>query len=480
MQTRRALAFSFLDRYAGLVMAIVSSMVIARLLTPAEIGVHSVTMVLVMFAMSLRDLGAGQYLVKEKNLTPEQIGAIWTVLLGAGLLLGIVVALAAAPVSKFYAEPRIFDIMLVIALNFCINPFGSMTYAWLIREMRFDKLAVMRFSSTFTGSCVSVWLAWRGWGPISLALGTLIGTAVNAAVAIKFRPAHFSWRPSFRGLREVAGYGGQISATSLIWNVASGAPELLLGKIQGLAAAGLYSRGHGLAQMFSRLVIDAAQAVAMPAFAKHMRDHGSIEAPFLRGLAYATALGWSFFLGLLMLAQPAIRVLYGDQWDDSVPVARLLAIAMMIGLVDCLCPAVLMGTGHARRYLVVTAIVVPIYVGCVVAGSIFGLIGVGIGIVVAQFLMLPIWLMSVQSIVEFRWSALIRLLVSSGIVAVAAAAPALVLIIAFGLAPQSALLILVASFLGGTATFVVAARLVAHPIHEEVERLWLHVKARLL
>lgn len=76
MSTRKSLFFSFLDRYASLAITVISSMVIARLLTPAEIGVFSVTLVLLSFVTTLRDMGAGQYLVQEINLTTERIRAV--------------------------------------------------------------------------------------------------------------------------------------------------------------------------------------------------------------------------------------------------------------------------------------------------------------------------------------------------------------------------------------------------------------------
>ena len=79
MPTRKSLAFSFLDRYATLVIGIVSSMVIARLLTPEEIGIYSVAMVLLGFVATVRDLGVGQYLVQEKDLTIDRIRAVWAV-----------------------------------------------------------------------------------------------------------------------------------------------------------------------------------------------------------------------------------------------------------------------------------------------------------------------------------------------------------------------------------------------------------------
>lgn len=105
MPTRKSLFFSFLDRYASLAINVLSSMVIARLLTPAEIGVFSVTMVLLMFVATVRDMGAGQYLLQEKELTNDRIRAVWAVQLGLGIGLACVVLLASYPVSIFYKEP---------------------------------------------------------------------------------------------------------------------------------------------------------------------------------------------------------------------------------------------------------------------------------------------------------------------------------------------------------------------------------------
>jgi len=479
MGTRRALVFSFLDRYAGLLLAIGSSMVISRLLTPAEIGVFSVTMVLIVFAQSLRDLGAGQYLVQKRDLTPQSIRATWTVLLGAGLVLGGVVALAAWPVAHFYAEPRMANIMWVIALNFVVNPFGSMTYAWLMREMRFDALAVMRFGSGLVGAVTSVWLAWQGWGPISLAIGNLAATLANASLALRYRPPSFGWLPSFRGVREVVGYGSQISANSLIWNLATGAPELLLGKLQSLAAAGLFSRGNSLAQMFQRLVLDATQAVATPLFAKARREGDSLEEPFLRSLSYVTALGWTFLIGLALLSFPLTRLLYGNQWDESVPLTRLLSCGSMIGLAASMCMPVLMGAGQARRLLTVTLVVVPVHVICIALGAMYGLVGVGIGVVVGQAITAPIWLAAIRRSVGFRWRTLAATLLRSGLVACVTTLAPLCVVMTLGLKPQRPVVALIWSILAGLALFVLAVRWFRHPIRQELDRLIALLNSRL-
>lgn len=468
MSTRRALAFSFLDRYAALALTVLSSMVIARLLTPAELGVFSVTMVLVSFISALRDLGAGQYLVQEQELTPERMRATWTVLFGTGLVMALLVLAAAVPVSHFYASPPMVDIMLVIAINFAVNPFGSMTYAWLMRDMRFETLAAMRFSASLSGAAVSVLMAWQGHGPISLAYGNLAGTLVNAAVGFRHRPPGLTLWPSFKEVNRVIGFGSRISATSLIGSAASGTPELLLGKLQGLQAAGLYSRGNGLASMFQRLVLDAVNAVALPLFAKAQRESGSPVEPWLKAVSYVTALGWSFFGGLALLSFPATRLLYGNQWDASVDATRLLALGFAIGLPASMCPLVLMGMGQAQRLLRPAMLGMVLQVGLVSLGAAYSIEGAALGFAAAQAATLALWLRATRGATSFGWADLLATLGLSAKVALTACLGPALAVFCFGWEPATPWPTLLLGAVLGAALFVSSLRWFVHPLAAEV------------
>lgn len=111
MSVRKALTFAFLDRYASLIIGIGASVILARLRTPADVAVFSIATVLLGFLSSVRDLGTGQYLVREKELDSERARAVWT------------------------GNSAIYCSMLVLALAYVINPFGSLTNVWLMREM---------------------------------------------------------------------------------------------------------------------------------------------------------------------------------------------------------------------------------------------------------------------------------------------------------------------------------------------------------
>lgn len=480
MSTRKSLFFSFLDRYASLAISVASSMLIARLLTPEEIGVFSVTMVLLMFVSTFRDMGAGQYLVQEKELTTERIRAVWAVQLGLGLGLACLVVLASYPISVFYKEPRMFDIMLVVALNYAVNPFGSLTYAWLMREMRFESVALMRFSAGLTGALISAWLAWKNYGPISLAFGSLASTLVNALMAVYFRPKSFPWLPGVSEIKRVLVFGSKLTASSIVGNIGNSAPELMLGKLQNLAAVGFYSRAMGLVLMFYRLFVDAVSAVCLPWFAKQSREQGSFVAPFLKATAYVTALGWSFCLTIVCLAHPIIRVLYGDQWDQSVDLARLLALTIAIGVPAALCQTALLSSGAVSIIARVTTLCTVLFVMFVALGASQGLMALGFATIVSAVVTSFIWLRATCKHIGMPLFGLLPMLRQSAVVAlVSAIGPALSLWL-YGPYPEVLVMPLFLGSAGGLIGFVVGVLVFQHPLQEEIMGIWLKIKKQVV
>ncbi|EHR71990.1 membrane protein involved in the export of O-antigen and teichoic acid [Burkholderiales bacterium JOSHI_001] len=468
---RRALIFSFIDRTANILISIVSSMIVARLLTPAEIGVFSVVMVLMSFLATWRDFGAGQYLVQEQDLTPERIRAVWTVQLCIGVALAFAALAASRPVAHFYNEPRMQGIMVLIALSYFINPFGSLTYAWLMRSMRFEALTVMRSSAALCGATVSVICAWRGLGAISLAWGNLASVIANACVSFLFRPRDFPFLPGRHEIGRVLSFGTRITSTSLIEAAAKGAPELILGKLQSMTAVGLFSRANGLVGLLTGLMSDTVGSVAMPMFAQQKRDGGDLGAAFLRVCAYMSVIAWSFALFLGLMADPLIRVLYGQQWVDAVPIARWLAVAMVLAAPAALSVQVLLGVGASHRLPRAMLVSAAATITGVAVGSPFGGVGVAIGMCGGAMVATINWLRVVREVLGFNWSALLSALMRSAMVSGCTGVSLLLTVGIFGWAPARSLPVLVAGTAAGAVSFVVASMVAKHPIANEIRRV---------
>lgn len=478
--TRRALVFSFIDRYAGLAIGVAASMIIARLLRPQEIGVFSVAMALLLLANTVRDVGAGQYVVQAKVLTTDHVRAVWAIQLGVGALLAVAVAALAAPLARFYAEPRLSDILWVMAGAYIINPFGSITYAMLMRDMRFEHVAIMRFIAAASGAVLSIALAMGGHGPISLAWGSLASTLANALTALVFRPTGLPWRPGTRGMRDVLGFGSRIAGSSIANTLVTSSPDFVLGKVQGMVAAGYYSRSNGLVSMFSRLVTDAVYNVALSLFAQQRRDAVSMVPGFLRALSYVAVLQMSYAVAVVLLAHPLTRLLYGLQWDESVPLTRWLAAAAAASAPVPMCVAACTAAGRADLALHATLLAGLLMLTAVIIGANIDLSTLGMAIAVAAGLGSIVWLRGVRSALTFAvsWHQLLSVLARSAAVAAIASVGPLLAVLTVGLSPKSPLLPVLTGLAGSSLGLIVGLFVFRHPLADEVRHLAGMARAR--
>ena len=470
MSTRKALALSFLDRYSGMVVYTASSMVIARLLTPAQIGVYSVTMVLLGFVATFRDFGAGQYLVQNRSLTEEKMRATWSVQLGLGLFFAVLVLAAAAPVARFYGEPQMFGIMLVLALNFAITPFQAYPYAWLVREMRFGSIAGIRFTGALTNAVSGIGLAWLGFGPISLAWANALSTAAGiVSVWLIARPS-LPWKLVTRGIRDVVSFGSKLTATSLMNTLSSGAPEMLLGKLQGMAEAGLFSRGQGLAAMFQHLVLNAVNTVALPYFARQSREARDLGASFLVAMELLTGLAWVFFSNIALMAYPVIRILCGAQWDAAVDPARCLAVASALSIPAAICSPPLIGIGAINDVLKATLLSMLAALAATVFGTQLGLLQLSQCLIVSGLLSSVFWIGAVRKHIGFSTGAMLRVWGKSLLVALGASAASVMVVFYWGWRPSELLFPVLISGIGGMLGAVFMAWASKHQLWREIQR----------
>ena len=258
MSVPRALFFSYAEKYGSYVLALGATVVLSRLLSPSDVGAFSVGMALVGLVAVFREFGVSTYLAQETELTGERIAASFTLTVGMGVALALMLAAVAVPVAAFYGDPRLRGILYILALNFALAPLGSVSQSLLTRELRFGVLAWIRVAQGAVAAVVGVLLAWLGLGPQSLAWAALCATMMNSVMSFASHPhkLRFNFRPS--ELKRVIGVGLPVTLVSIIDDLINTVPDLVVGRWQGLAAAGLLSRARGLSQMAHQLIARAA------------------------------------------------------------------------------------------------------------------------------------------------------------------------------------------------------------------------------
>lgn len=423
---RKSFLLSLADSYLGIVLQIVGTVVISRLLTPAEVGVFAITAVFVMLAGMFRDFGVAEYLIQEQDLTKERIRATLALNILVSWAMALTLAVAAPFLADFYREEGVQSVMWVQALNLMMVPFGAVTLAWFRRQLNYTPIVICNVLASVATLVVSVGLALSGYGYMSLAWGSFAGIAATVISSMVLKPRELPRWPSFKGMAHVFHFGKFASSIYLIGQLGKGAPELIIGRVENAASVGFFSRANGIVEMFNRLLLRPAMNVCLPYFARGKRDGGSVSASYLLSVSMLTAVGWPFLAVLAICAFPAIRLIYGEQWVVAVPLSRILCLAMAVELVHALSREALIACGSVKRANTLQMQLVVVQV-CGLAGGIgFGLQAACWGMVVAAALGVGIAQWHLTREFGFGWLALLGACRLSGGLALVTAAPLLV------------------------------------------------------
>lgn len=460
---------SVADSYALLVLQLASTMIIARLLTPAEVGVFAIAAVFSMLASMFRDFGIAEYMIQERELTAEKIAAAFGLNIVASWGMAAALFFGAGPAASFYANAGVGEVMRVQALSFVLVPFGAVTMAWFRRELNFTPILASNVAGSVTGFVVSIGLALAGFGYMSLAWSAVASIAVTVAISLAWRPRDFPRWPSLRGVGPVFHFSKYVVSMWVAGQAGRGAPELVIGRAEGVVEVAMFSRAAGLLEMFNRLVMRTVQHVAMPYFARSDRESGDLAEPYLRSVAYVTGLGWAFFAFIGLAAFAAIRIVYGPQWDAAAVLAPVLCLAGAIDAVHAMSRDALLVRGRAREGNALQFIVVALQVAGLLLVVPFGLPGAAWGMVAAAAAGFVVTQVYLRRHIGLTWRGLVRAcLPSLGLAAFAVAPAALWALLFGGPSPEAYLAF---GFGGGALTVVawlVGVHVLRHPLAAEV------------
>lgn len=324
-------------------------MVISRLLTPAETGVFAVAAVFAAFASTFRDFGVAEYLIQEKDLSSDTIRAALTVNIAISWSMGFLLFFGAPFVADFYRSAGVAEVMRVQSITFLLIPFGAVTMANFRRQLDFRPIFISGMLSSITSFGTAILCAVNGFGYMSLAWASLTGVMAMVGAALWFRPVDFPRWPGLKGVGKVIQFGKFASGIYIFGQVGKGAPEMIIGRAQDLVGVAMFSRGYGLVELFNKSVLNAVVPVCLPYFAKDSREGGSVSAGYLKSISFITAIGWPFFAFIGFAAYAAIRIFYGQQWIEAVPLSQILCMVGAIDLIHHLAKEAMIAAGDVKR-----------------------------------------------------------------------------------------------------------------------------------
>jgi O-antigen/teichoic acid export membrane protein len=327
---RKSLVASIIGRYAILVLQIATSVVLARLLTPAEMGVWSAGQAAIFLSATLRDFGAGDYLVRSDDAGRRAIGRVFALMLSISLICALLLWFSRYLLAQFFREPRLADLIEIMALTYLLMPFGLGALITLEREFAFVQLQLMQAAATVVGSVTSIVLAYKGFSFFSLAWGQLAQMLVLLALRTLARPRAVFCKPIFTGWRGIFQFGVFTTLTAIFNQISNQSITALIGRILGLAPLGLYERANGMNSYLSSDLTFSIMQVVYVGFSKIKDKPAELARLYLLTVENLTGVLWPAYALMALLSRQIVLVLYGPKWIFAAPLLMIISLGSLL------------------------------------------------------------------------------------------------------------------------------------------------------
>ena len=307
-----------------------SMVVLARLLSPQDFGLVAMVTVVTGVYELFTSAGLSSATIQRFAITNQQISTLFWINILVGTALGALCVGTAPVLVKFYHEPRLFGVTIAMAAGFVLNAAGVQHSAILQRQLRYVAVTAIELSALLASIVVGIGMALAGFGYWSLVGAAIISPAVSTAgmwIVTGWIPGAPKWDA---GVNSMLRFGGTITLNGLIVYIAYNFDKLLLGRVWGADALGIYGRAYQLINLPTGNLNAAVGGIAFSALSRLQNDPPRIRSYFLKGYSLVISMTVPITMFSAFFAEDIILVLLGPKWGEAAEIFRFLTPTVLI------------------------------------------------------------------------------------------------------------------------------------------------------
>jgi lipopolysaccharide exporter len=386
-QAVRSVAVTALSFGGNKLLVFISTVVLARLLTPKDFGVVAAASAVILYFDVVLDLGIGAALIYEQeDGTTERVQTAFTlnvIVTSALTAIGLLATPALAAFFSLQADENVFRALFVYLF---IKGLGQVQDSMLQRDMRFGRRGSVEIARGVVRAGVSIGMAVSGFGVWALVGGLLAGevTATTLSWAlVRFRP-HFTLDRAV--VRAIMGFGLAFIALKISDAIALDSDYLVVGHALGPTQLGYYTIAYRLPEVALTSLYWIFGTVAFPLYAQ-ARARGQDVTGYVQVRALRLIAIFSFPAGVLLalLSRDVIFVLFGTRWAPAVTPMVLISLTTAVASVGFSSGDLFPAMGRPATLLVINAPMTVVLVISYILVVPYGIIAIAAAHLVMSF-----------------------------------------------------------------------------------------------
>jgi len=325
--------------------------ILARLLEPAQFGLIGMLAIFTAVAQSIMDSGFGSALIQKKGADQTDASSIFFVNLILGIILTLLLSLAAPSIAKFYLQPDLTPITRALSLTLIINAFSLVQTSLLAKKMDFKTQMKISLLAVIISGVIGILMAYRGFGVWSLVAQMVSKSLFQAIFLWLFN----DWRPtavfSISSLKSMFSFGSKLLVSGLINTFFQNIYQTFIGKVYSPIDLGFYSKAKSFETAAVQVTGSSLGKVLFPSMIHLQEDIGGLKKAYRKTIRLSLFLHFPLMIGLCAVADPLFRFLLTDKWAPSIPYFQLLSIAGMLNPLHVLNLNILKVKGRSDLFL---------------------------------------------------------------------------------------------------------------------------------
>jgi len=311
---------------ASRMLSLVSTVILAHLLAPDDFGLMGIALLAMGTIETFSQTGFERALVQRKGEIKEFLDTTWVSLIIRGIMISAILYFSAPLLGTFFNAPKAIDVIKVIALIPLINGIANIGVVYFQRELEFRKRFLYKIGGSFTGTIVTVYLAFLFRNVWALVYGALAGCLAEFVLSYLIHPYRPKFKFDWEKTRELFNFGKWIFILSIIVFLITYVDNALVGKLLGITSLGFYTMAYKFSNLPCTEIGHVVSQVSFPAYSKLQDDLPKLREAYLKVLQAVTFMSIPIAGGIFILGPEFTKIFLGDKWIPMIGALRLLCI----------------------------------------------------------------------------------------------------------------------------------------------------------
>lgn len=370
------------------IMEIVVFSIMSRLLSKEDFGLFAAISAITIVFGSLSEAGIGSALIQKKNADKAYVNTSFTVSFISGSFFSLVLIAFSEILSTTIVDASLKVPLMWMSVTILCNSLTSVNTSMMYRRLEFLQVGMVNFLALLISSIIAIALAFKGMGFESILSKAIIHSLVATVLSFIMAKTKYQFQIKRKDVSSIVGFGGWLTLSVILRNFATQADKLLMSRFLSVASLGAYNRPKEFINTISMKLNGIFDTALFPILSGIQDQEDSVRNAYYTSLYYMNIFSMLMALAFIFNGSLLIRLFFGTQWLELLPVFTILSLSLVFNIDGRLCDCFFRSLALVKSQFLIRLFQLVLTVCCLLIAFQWDILGVALAVLLSNLLVI--------------------------------------------------------------------------------------------